>query len=176
MYLIIKLLKKFFKIFNSAAAPWQVALGVFFGLLVGFLPLFPLSHGPAPLGWAVLLLALIINCHLTAFFLFLLIGKLLTVALAGPAVALGNHFEGIAKACADIPLLHASLLSHTGYLGLALIAAVLAPVLAIAMGLFTRWFRAVLLDKLKARRQLVAAGKVGGNLFLMRIVCWFFDL
>lgn len=176
MYLIVKLLKKFFKIFNSSAAPWQVALGAGLGLLLGFLPLFPLSHGPAPLGWVVLLLALVINCHLTAVFLFWALGKLMALAVAGPATALGNHFEQFAKASADIPFLHASLLSHTGYLGLALIAVIAAPLIALTMGLLTRWFRVHLRDRLLARRQLVTAGKIGGNLILVRIACWFFDL
>jgi len=176
MYFIIKLLKKFFTIFNSSAAPWQVAVGTFLGLLIGFLPLFPITHGPAPLGWVVLLLALVINCHLTAVFMFWAIGKLLAVVLAGPATALGNACEGLAQQCAEIPFLHSSLLSHTGYLGLALIAAVAAPLFATAMGLLTRWFRVHLRDRLLARKQLVKAGKVGGNLILVRIVCWFFDV
>lgn len=176
MYFFIKVLKKFFKIFNSAAAPWQVALGVFLGLVLGFLPLFPQGYGPAPLAWGVLLLALILNCHLTAFLIFWGIGKLLALTLAGPATALGNSFENLAKASADIPLLHSSLLSHTGYLGLALIGLVAAPVAAIVMAVLTRWFRVHLRDKLLAKRRLVTAGKVGGNLILVRIVCWFFDL
>jgi uncharacterized protein (TIGR03546 family) len=176
MYFLIKMVKKFFKIFNSSAAPWQVAIGVLLGLLIGFLPLFPLAHGPAPLAWALLLLALIINCHLTSVFVFWALGKVLALVLAGPATALGNHFGGLAQACADVPLLHASLLSHTGYLGLALIGAVLAPIAAIAMAVLTRWFRVHLRDRLLARRQLVTAGKVGGNPVLVRLVCWVFDL
>jgi uncharacterized protein (TIGR03546 family) len=176
MYFIVKLLKKFFKIFNSAAAPWQIALGAFFGLLIGFLPLFPLSHGPAPLGWVVLLAALIINCHLTAVIAFWALGKVLALSLAGPATLLGNHCENLARACADNPFLHASLMSHTGYLGLALIAAILAPVFAILMGLCAHWFRVHLRERLLARKQLVTVGKVGGNLILVRIACWFFDL
>jgi len=58
MYFFARVLKKFFTIFNSAAEPWQIFLGVFFGTLLGFLPVFPLSHGPALLGCVILLLAL----------------------------------------------------------------------------------------------------------------------
>src|SRR6187397_1223354 len=101
MYLLVKFLKKFFQIFNSAAAPWQVAFGVLFGVLLGFLPVIT-SSGPAPLGCLVVLLALFVNCHLGSVLVFLGLGKLLALALTAPSLALGNALDGVARASADI--------------------------------------------------------------------------
>lgn len=176
MYFAIKLLRKFFKIFTASVAPWQVALGAALGIAVGFLPVFPSAQGPALLGIALIVLALLIDCHLSAFFLFLLIGKLLALALSGPAVAIGNAFDGLAQASATIPFLHGSLWSHTGWLGLSLIGLAAAPVVFLAMFLFTRWFHVKVRDKLLARRRLVSAGSIGSNPMLLRIVMWFFDI
>lgn len=176
MYFLVKVLKKFLTIFNSAALPWQIFLGVLLGTLLGFLPVFPLSHGPAPLGCAILLLALVINCHLSALLLFFGLAKLLSFALAGPAVMIGDNLDGLARASADIPFLHASLWSHTGWLGSTILGFCIAPLFAIAMWRLTVLFRVKLRARLLARKQLVKAGKVGGNLFLVRLACWFFDL
>ena len=176
MYFFAKILKKFFKIFNSAALPWQIFVGVLLGTLLGFLPVFPLNHGPALLGCAILVVALVINCHLTAVLLFFGIGKLLSYALAGPAVMIGDSLDNVAQASADIPFLHASLWSHTGWLGLTILGFCFAPLFAIAMWQLTVLFRVKLRDRLLARKQLVTAGKVGGNMILVRIVCWFFDI
>jgi uncharacterized protein (TIGR03546 family) len=176
MFLLIKVLKKFFKIFNSAAAPWQVALGVLLGTLVGFLPIFSKAYGPAPLGLALIVIAVILNCHLTAFLLFVLLGKLLSLVLISPALAIGGMADGLAQTSANIPFLHASLWSHTGWLGMTLIGFVLAPIFATLMWWATWNFRVKLRDRLIEKRKLVAAGKLAGNLFLVKAVCWFFDL
>jgi len=176
MYFLIKILRKFVGIFNSAAAPWQVFLGTLIGVLLGFLPIFPASQGPALLGLGLLVLGLVLNCHLTALLLFFGLGKLLSLGLAGPATALGNACAGLAQTSADIALLRASLWSHTGYLGLTLIGLVLAPLIALAMAWATVQFRTRLRDRLLARRNLVVAGKVGSNPLLVRIACWFFGI
>lgn len=178
MYLIYKLLRDLLRAIASEAAPWQIALGTLLGVLVGFLPVWPLSHGygPAPLGCALLLLALVVNCHLASFFLWLGIGKLLALALAGPAVALGESCAGLAQASADIPLLHLSLWDHTGYLGKTLIGAALAPVAALATGLLAVWFRRRWLPVLRERRRLMQAGSVVSRAWLVRLLCWFFGL
>jgi hypothetical protein len=177
MYFLVKTLKKFFKIFNSLAAPWQVLVGTLLGTLLGFLPVMGTS-GPSPLGLTILGLAIIINCHFGSVLLFFGLGWLLTkiLALAGVGVAVGNMFDSLARASADNAFLHASKWSDTGYLGLTLIGLVAAPIFAIAMWRFTIYFRSVLRDRLLARRSLVKAGKVGGNTLLLRVVCWFFDL
>ncbi len=176
MFFALKVIKKFFKIFNSAAAPWQVFLGVLLGVLVGFLPLWPKGHGPAPLGWILVLLAIVLNCHLAAFFIYMAIGKLLSLACIPLAIPLGNAFDGLAQFSSDVPFLHASLWSHTGWLGLTLIGFIVAPILALLMAWATWTFRVKLRDRLLARKKLVAVGKIGGNTILIRTVCWFFDL
>ncbi|MBA3686263.1 MAG: hypothetical protein H0W72_13635 [Planctomycetes bacterium] len=175
MYTLIKLLKSFFKIFNSAAAPWQVFFGTLFGVLLGFLPVMT-SSGPALLGCVILLLAFFVNCHLGSVLMFFGISKLLSLVLTSPAVALGNACDSLAQTCAGIPFLHASRWSHTGWLGLTLIGLALAPILAIAMARVTVIFRTRIRDRLLERKRLVTAGKVGGNLILVRLTCWFFDL
>ncbi len=175
MLTLIKLLKSFFKIFNSAAAPWQVFLGTLFGVLLGFLPIVT-SSGPALLGCIILLLAFFVNCHFGSVVMFFGIGKLLAMALATPAVALGNACDGLARASAGIPFLHASLWSHTGYLGLTLLGFAIAPLLAIAMARLAVVFRTRIRDRLLERKRLVAAGKIGTNAILLRAACWFFDL
>lgn len=176
MYFIIKLIKKFFKIFNSAAAPWQVFLGVLLGALVGFLPLWPSGYGPAPLGWILVLLAIVLNCHLAAFFIFMGLGKLISLALLPVAIPVGNALDGFAQTASGIPLLHASLWSHTGWLGLTILGLIVAPILAFMMAWATWTFRTKLRDRLLARKKLVTVGKLGGNMILVRTVCWFFDL
>jgi uncharacterized protein (TIGR03546 family) len=176
MFFFIKLLKKFLKIFNSAAAPWQIALAVFLGTLVGFLPLFPKGYGPAPLGWILVLVAILVNCHLASFLMFLGLGKLISMALLGPAIAIGNQFDGLAQTSAGIPFLHASMWSHTGWLGLTIVGLVLAPILAIVMAWSAHQFRTKLRDRLMNKKKLVTAGKIGGNMILLRITCWFFDI
>ncbi len=175
MLTLIKLLKSFFKIFNSAAAPWQVFLGVLFGVLLGFLPIVT-SSGPAYLGCIIVLLAFFVNCHLGSVLMFFGLGKLLAIALAGPAVALGNACDGLARTSADNTFLHGSLWSHTGYLGETLLGLMLAPVFAIAMAWVTVHFRARIRDRLLERKRLVAAGMIGTNSILLRVACWFFDL
>jgi uncharacterized protein (TIGR03546 family) len=176
MLTLLKLLRGLIKAITSAAAPWQVAVGALFGVLLGFLPIFPLHYGPAPLGLALLFAALVINCHLGSVLLFMGLGKLLGLALKGPAAALGESCSGLAQASADVPFLHHSLWSHTGYLGLTLIGFVAAPLIALAMFAFTRWFRAKVAEKLAARKQLMLAGKVAGNAVVFKALCWFLGL
>lgn len=178
MYLIYKLLRNLVRAIASDAAPWQIALGALLGTLVGLLPVWPLSHGygPAPLGCALLLIALVVNCHLASFLLWLGIGKLLALALAGPAVSIGEAAAGLAQASADIPLLHLSLWDHTGYLGKTLLGFAIAPLAAIAMAILAVWFRRRWLPVLRERRRLLQAGSMVNRAWLVRLTCWFFGL
>jgi len=174
MYLLFKLLKGFFKALISAAEPWQIATAAALGTLLGFMPLW--LGGPNPLALAVLLLAIIINCHLGTVFVLMGVMKLLSFAVGPLALALGNALDGLAQTSAGIGLLHASGWSHTGWLGLAIIGLVLAPLTAFAMARVTVLFRTKLRDRLMENRRLAMAGKVGGNPVLVRFACWFFDL
>lgn len=174
MFMLYKLLKGFLTALISAAAPWQIALGAAFGTLLGFMPLW--LGGPNPIALAVLLLAIVINCHLGTVFVLMGVCKLLSFALGPIALAIGNACDGLAQAAAGIGLLHASGWSHTGWLGLALIGLVLAPLAAVAMARVTVLFRTRLRDRLLENRRLALAGKVGGNSMLVRFACWFFDL
>ncbi len=176
IYFTVKTLKKFFKIFNSLAAPWQVFLGTLLGTLIGFLPICPAKYGPSPLGLILVLLIIVLNCHLGSALLFFGLSWLISKALAGPAVLVGEQFDGLARWASTVPFLHLSLWSHTGYLGLTLIGAACAVLFAIVMWRFTIYFRANLLQRLANNKKLVKAGKLGGNTFLLRIVCWFFDI
>ncbi|HYE04401.1 MAG TPA: hypothetical protein VEL07_02665 [Planctomycetota bacterium] len=176
VYFTIKTLKKFFKIFNSLAAPWQVFLGTLLGTLIGFLPIWPPAYGPSPLGLILVFLIIVLNCHLGSALLFFGLSWLISKALAGPAVLVGEQFEGLARWASTVPFLHMSLWSHTGYLGLTLIGAACALLFAIVMWRFTIYFRTTLRDRLMANKRLATVGKVGGNTILMRVVCWFFDI
>jgi len=174
--LFLKLVRKFFKIINSAASPGQIFAGALLGTLFGFLPFFDLDHGLAPTGAAVLLCALCFAVHLGSFLLFAGIGALLLFAFEGLAVALGNGLEGFAQWASRVDLLHASRLSHTGWLGATLIALVVAPLLALAMWRLTVVFRERWQEKLLARRRMILAGKTATNGWLIRVTCWFFGL
>ncbi len=179
MFTIIKLLKSFLKIFNSLAAPWQVFVGALLGTLLGFLPVIPLGKGVAPvapLGLCILALAIVINCHLGSVILFFGLGWLLAKLLVAPAVMIGEQFSGLAKTSSEIPFLYASGWSHTGWLGLTILGAVIAPILGLAMYKFTIVFRTKLRERLLASKKARIAGKVGGNMILVRITCWFFDI
>lgn len=176
MLTLLKLIRGLLKAITSAAAPWQVALGAFFGILLGFLPIFPLSMGPSLLGLTLLLLAIVINCHFGSVLLFMGLGKLLGLALVDPAVALGGRLDGLAQASAGIPFLYHSHWSHTGYLGLTVIGLIAAPIVAIVMAWFTVWFRTKVQAKLAEQRKLMLAGKVAGNGLVFKSACWFLGL
>jgi hypothetical protein len=176
MLTLLKLFRGLLKAITSAAAPWQVALGAWFGIMLGFLPIFPLSMGPSLLGLTLLLLSIVINCHFGSVLLYMGLGKLLGLALINPAVALGGSLDGLAQASAGIPFLYHSHWSHTGYLGLTMIGAITAPIIAIFMAWFTVWFRAKVQVKLAEQRKLVLAGKVAGNSVIFKSLCWFLGL
>jgi uncharacterized protein (TIGR03546 family) len=175
MLTLLKLIRGLLKGLASAAAPWQLALGAWFGVMLGFLPIFP-SAGPSPLAFALLFLALVINCHLASLLLFLGVSKLLALGLKDAGLAIGNNLGGFAQTCADIPFLHASHWSHTGWLGMTVLGIVIAPVVALAMFLFTRWFRTKVQPKLVERRKLMLAGKVAGSGIGFKLICWFMGL
>jgi uncharacterized protein (TIGR03546 family) len=176
MYTLYKLLRNLIRSVASAAAPWQIALGTFLGTLIGFLPLWPLGHAPSPLGWILLFVALIVNCHLGSVLVFMGLGKTLGLALAGPAVAVGNQFSGLAQRSADVPFLDLSYWSHTGYLGKTLLGFAFAPLFAIFMLWATRYVRKTLMAKLQERQALMKAGKVANKAWLIKLTCWFFGL
>lgn len=175
MVTLLKLIRGLLKGLASAAAPWQLALGTWFGVLLGFLPIFP-AAGPSPLGFTLLFLAVVINVHLGSVLLFMGVTKLIALALMGVGLAIGSSMTGFAQACADIPFLHASLWSHTGWLGMTVLGLICAPIAAIAMYIFTRWFRAKIQPKLIERRKLMLAGKVAGSGIGFKLICWFMGL
>ena len=139
MFTIYKFIRSFFKALVSENAPWQVGLGVLFGSLLGFLPLFDLSHEfifawPAAL---ILLIALTVNVHLGSVMLFAGLGTAVHLLCYPLAEAIGNGMSGFAQSAAGIPLLHAAGLSHTGWLGMTL------------LGRSIRWFYALSLGVLR---------------------------
>jgi uncharacterized protein (TIGR03546 family) len=175
MLTLLKLIRGLLKGLASAAAPWQLAVGAWFGVLLGFLPIFP-SAGPSPLGFALLFIALVINCHLASLLLFMGVAKLMALALTGVGLSIGTSLTSVAQTCADIPFLHASHWSHTGWLGMTVLGLILAPIAGIAMYLFTRWFRSKIQPKLVEKRKLMLAGKIAGNGFFFKLGCWFMGL
>lgn len=176
MLTFIKFFRNLLKAITSSTAPWQMALGAWFGVMLGFLPIFPLTVGPSALGITLLLLAIIINCHFASVMLFMGLGKLLGLALINPAVAIGGSLSGLAAASSEIPFLYYSHWSHTGYLGMTILGLIAAPIIAIAMAVFTVWFRTKVQPKLIERRKLILAGKIGTNPLGLRLACWFMGI
>jgi uncharacterized protein (TIGR03546 family) len=176
MYTLYRLIRNLIRSIASQAEPWQIALGTFFGTLLGFLPLWPLSQGPSPLGLSLLVLALVVNCHLGSVFLFMGLCKLLALALMGVELGIGEKFSGLAQWSADHSFFYLSLWSHTGYLGKTILGMILAPVFAAAMWWVTVTFRTKLMAKLMERRKLMTAGKVANKAWLFRLGCWFFGV
>jgi uncharacterized protein (TIGR03546 family) len=176
MLLIFKMIRGILKAITSQAEPWQVGLAAFFGTLLGFMPIMPSSYGICPLGIAVLVLAILVNCHFGTVLLFLALGKAFSFVLAPVALALGNACDSLARWASDVPILYSSLWSHTGYLGLTLMGLILAPFAAFGMAWFTVWFRAKIAAKLAERKALVKAGKVAGNAFVFKVLVWFLGL
>ena len=176
MLTLIKFLRSLIQGIASNAAPWQMAIGAGFGILLGFLPIFPLAVGPSLLGLSLLFCAILINCHFASVMLFMGLGKLLGFALLSPAVAIGNNFSGLAATSADIPFLHYSLMSHTGYLGLTILGFIAAPIIALSMWIFTVWFRTKVQPKLIARKKLILSGKVATNPLGLKLACWFMGI
>lgn len=174
--IVLKLLRKFFKILNGDNAPWQVFCGTLFGVLLGFLPVWPPGHGPAPLGLAILLVALVLNCHLGSVLLFWGLATLAALALRGPALAVGSALDDLAWWSRDVWILHRSLWSHLGWLGSTVIGAVVAPVAGLAMAVAAGWFRARVRPRLEKRRRMVAAGQAASHPLATRLLAWFFGL
>lgn len=176
MLLLLKMIRGILKAITSQAEPWQVGLGAFLGTLLGFFPIMPSAYGPAPLGIGLLVLAIFINCHFGTVLLFLAVGTALGWLLAVPALALGTACDGIAQWAAQVPLLHASLWSHTGWLGLTFMGIIFAPLFGLGLAKFTMWFRARLIARLAEQKKLVAIGKVGGNALVFRMLVWFLGM
>lgn len=175
MLTLLKLIRGLLKGLASAAAPWQLALGTWFGVMLGFLPIFP-ADGPSPLAFVLLFLALVINCHLASMFLFMGVTKLLAFALMGVGLSIGTGMTGFAQTCADIPFLHASHWSHTGWLGMTMLGIICAPIVALGMYFFARWFRTKVQPKLVEKKKLMLAGKVAGSGIGFKLICWFMGL
>jgi hypothetical protein len=176
MVFLLKFIRGILKAITSSAAPWQVGVGAGLGILLGFLPIMPSAYGPAPLGLGLLVLAIFINCHFGSVLMFLAVGKVLSLLLSGVALSLGQACDGLARWAADVPILYASLWSHTGYLGLTILGFICAPVVGIAMAWFTVWFRAKVVAKLAERKRLMTTGKVAGNFVVFRILVWFLGM
>ena len=176
MYLAYKIARSTIKNLVSESAPWQIAVGTAIGTLLGFMPMWPVTQGPNPLWFALLATAFLVNCHFGSVLLFLGIGKLLAKILAGPAVVIGGSLDGVARTCADIPLLYWSLLSHTGYLGLTLLGLGFAIPFTIVMAWLAHWFQTTVKARLLAQQQLVKAGKLANHPTLVRIGCWFMGI
>jgi len=109
------------------------------------------------------------------------LGELLDSAAGGPIIA-WLSFNPVAFLDLAVwqpftsMFLHASLWSHTGYLGMSLIGLAAAPVIAALMAWTAHLFRSKLRDRLLQKKALVRSGKVAGNGILVRTTCWFFDL
>lgn len=173
MFTLYKLLRSLLRSLASDAAPWQMAVGAFLGVLLGLLPIWPAAHGPSPLGLCLVLALCVVNCHIATALLFLGIGKLVAGLLAGPAATIGGMFDGLARSSAEIPFLHLSLWSHTGWLGLTLVGLVLAPLAALGMWLLATWFRRAVVPRLQERKRLLAAGQKLDKPWLVNLGCWF---
>ncbi len=175
MFAIYKLLRGLIRAIFSTAAPWQVAIAAFLGVMLGLLPL-RVDHMLSPLWLAIFGLALVINCHFGSVLVFMLAGKLLSLVLKGPAVALGEALDGFTRSCADITVLRLSGWSNTGRLGLTLFGLILAPIAAVVMYRVTIWVRTKLKERLLANQRLLKAGKLANKAWMVRAVCWFFGL
>lgn len=176
MYTLYRLLRNLIRSIASQAAPWQIGLGTFLGTLIGFLPIWPLSQGPSPLGLALVITALVVNCHLGSVLLFWGLCKGLALTLGGPAVMLGDRCMDLAQRSADVSFLYLSHWSHTGYLGLTLLGFAFAPLFAILMVWVTVTVRTKLIAKVMERQRLMTAGKVANQAWAVRAACWFFGL
>jgi hypothetical protein len=176
MYATYKMLRGTIKAIGSDAEPWQIVTGTMLGTLIGFLPLWPIGHGPCIIGFVLLFLAIVINCHLGSLFLFLFVTKVLGTVLKGPFLMVGDQFKGLAQWSADNPILYNSLCSNTGYLGRTLIGICFAPLFGILMYRLVVWARTHLMPRLLAHRKLVTAGKVADRKWLIMVGCWFFGV
>ncbi len=81
---MLGLLAKFFKVLNSDAAPWQIALGFAFALFVGLTPFLSLHN------ILVLLLVFILRVNLSAFFLASAIFSVVAYALDPVSISVGQ--------------------------------------------------------------------------------------
>lgn len=176
MFTLIKTIRKLLQALASQASTWQIASGCAIGMMLGFLVVWPWGSNPSPIGLGLLILGLIVNVHLGGLLLFWGLGSLLSLALSPVAVSIGSGMPDLAITAADNPILYASSLSHTGYLGLAILGVVSAVVTALVMIILTRYFRTRIQPKLEERKRLVASGKVASNPILVRILCWFFAI
>ena len=176
MFAIIALIKDFLKIFNGSAAPWQIWLATFLGVWLGFLPLWPSLWEPALFGLIIFALALIINCHLASFLLFWGFASTLALVLRPVSVSIGNSLVGLADSLAHFSFFYNSHLSHTGYLGSALLGLILALATATAFVWLSVTFRNRIREKLLARTKMVKGAKIVSRSWTLRIVCWWLNI
>lgn len=92
----LKLIRKFIKVLNSNASPTQIAMGIAFGSLIGFLPFFSL------LSLCVFFLILMLNVNISAAFLSIALFSIVSFPLDPIAHKIG--YQLLAKTDALIPL------------------------------------------------------------------------
>ncbi len=172
----LSLIRRFFKIINGSNAPWQVFLGVVLGTLLGFMPVLPGFTYPAPLGLAVLGLAIVINCHFGSVLMFWAIGAALSLLFAPAALGVGRALDGLARAMADVPLLYHSWLSDHFYLGSTVLGLILAPIFGLVMAYLSELFRKKVRERLKAHKKMVRGTKLATNGLMIRFASWFLDI
>ena len=176
MLFFLNIFRKIFQALASQAATWQISLGCAWGMLLGFVVIWPWSEAPSPIGLGLLFLGLCINLHLGGMLLFWGIGKLLALATIPISSAIGAGLSASALSNADNPVLFSSRLSAPNALGALFVGMALAVVTGLAMALLTRYFRAHIQPKLEERQRLVKAGKVASNPWTVRFACWFFGI
>jgi len=125
----MRLLIKFLKAINSAASPWQIAVAVMLGMIVGLTPLLRLHN------LLILFMALFFRINFSSFLVsFLLFSGIAwlfdpLMESAGESVLLSPGLEAAWTAFYNTGLGQLSQFHHTLTMGSLLISLVLAPVL-----------------------------------------------
>lgn len=159
MLTLIKFIRWVYKTLNSDARPWQIALAVTLGALVGLLPL-----GLGTL--CVFLVILFVNVHfgsaLFSFAIFRLLSWSLQVALIRPAGAFALEYapQGPLVAAANTPILAWFRLDYHDVAGAIVLWAVIALPLYLGMHFVWSRYRELLEKRVKNSKFAKWASKV----------------
>jgi uncharacterized protein (TIGR03546 family) len=142
-------IKKIWNALNHAGKPWQIAMAIALGMLVGFTPLLSIHN------ILVLFIVLIFNIHLAVFLLavsfFGLIGLALDplFALIGKMVLTSNGLENLFTSWFNNPFGHLTYFNNTITMGSLLVSLVLFFIVYKISSILLTKYRTVIAVKLK---------------------------
>lgn len=165
--LIIKLIRKLFKVLNSEREPHEIALGFVIGMCLGLAPLKTLYVA------ALVVLFIVLRCNFTSLVLGFIIFQPLALAFGDRISNALGGFLIVSPGVIQAPILHLSglpvlawaNLNDTLVLGGMILGWILAAPALIGMLLLVSWFRRSVSEERRAR-----IGRAMKKFWLLRVL------